>query len=275
MLAYVLVFALFDHWIIAGGFGPTMRFVLLSLLIASLIGWTVWKLVLPYFRQITPLYAARQIEHSQPELKNTLLTLVDLKRAGRPIPESIETALEKRSALNLSHMDVEQAVDRRVLMRLSYVLFALVVLTCGYVLFSPKKLSNSLWRAFLPTSSVTAATRTRIDDVEPGDVEVLARAQLTVTADLSGEVPEKVSLLFTTADRRFVDEPVAMRQQDEGLRRFAGVITGENGAGILQSLTYRVVAGDAQSDTYAVTVKQPPSATVQGRDVRVPQLHGA
>ena len=91
---------------------------------------------------------------------------------------------------------------------------------------------------------------------------MLARAQLEVTADLSGEMPDEVTLLYSTSDKRLVDEPIAMREVDEGLRQYRGIITGENGRGILQNLTYRVVAGDATSPTYSVTVKQPPSASI-------------
>ncbi len=147
-------------------------------------------------------------------------------------------------------------------MRLSYGLLALVVATSLYTIFSPKKLSNSLWRALLPTSDVLVDTRTRIDRVDPGSVEVLARAQLPVSVDLSGELPENVSLLFTTVDHRFVDEPLAMREAEDGLHRYRAILTGENGRGILQNLSYRVRAGDAESQTFQVTVKQPPTATV-------------
>ncbi|MCA9111544.1 MAG: hypothetical protein KDA52_16445, partial [Planctomycetaceae bacterium] len=262
VLTYVLIFAVFDHWIVDGGFSRGMRLALLALLVTGLTGWCMWKLVLPYFRNVSALYAAKEIELAEPAFRSTLVTLVDLKRAGREVSPEIRAVLEKRAGLGLTHMDVEHAVDRRPLMRLSYVLLGLVVITCLYTVFSPKKLSNSLWRALLPTASVAVDTRTEIVRVQPGDVEVLARSQLEVTADLSGEIPDEVTLLYSTIDNRLVDEPITMREMREGLRQYRGIISGENGRGILQSLTYRVVAGDATSPTYNVTVKQPPSATV-------------
>ncbi len=262
VLAYLLVFAVFDHWVIEGGFGRSTRIVLLSLLLTGLSGWFVWKLAIPYFKRITALYAANQIEETEPEFHSTLLTLVDLKQAGRPVSPEIRAALEKRAGLGLTHMDVEHAVDRRLLMRLSYVLLGLVVITCLYTILSPKKLSNSLWRSLLPTAAVAVDTRTRIDRVEPGDANVLARSQLAVTTELSGEMPDEVTLLYSTADRRLVDEPITMRETDDGIRQFRGVISGENGRGILQNLTYHIAAGDARSETFTVTVSQPPSAAV-------------
>src|SRR5690606_37683286 len=72
MLAYVLVFAVFDHWVIAGGFGRGTRILLLSLLLSGLVVWCVWKIVRPYFRQVTRLYAAREIEETEPGFHSSL-----------------------------------------------------------------------------------------------------------------------------------------------------------------------------------------------------------
>ena len=103
---------------------------------------------------------------------------------------------------------------------------------------------------------------------------MLVRSDLQVTVDLSGEIPEEVSLLYTTSDRRFVDEPIAMRDTGEGINRFRALITGENGRGILQGFTYRVVAGDAESDVYAVQVIQPPTAMVEQVEYDYPDYMG-
>ncbi|MBX3438262.1 MAG: hypothetical protein KF861_12280, partial [Planctomycetaceae bacterium] len=274
LLAYVLVFAVFDHWVIEGGFSRGLRIGLLGLLLVGLGAWFTWKLAIPYFRRISALYAAREIELAEPAFRSTLLTLVDLKKAGRTVAPEIRAVLERRVGLGLTHMNVEQAVDRRLLMRLSYVLLALVVATCLYAVLSPKKLSNSLWRSLLPTASVAVDTRTRIDRVQPGDTDVLARAQLPVTVELSGVMPPEVTLHYSTADRQLVDEPITLRETEDGVRQYRGVITGENGRGILQNLTYYIVAGDARSDTFRITVSQPPSATVDEVAYEYPRYMG-
>ncbi len=146
VLLYLLMFAIFDHWVIDGGFGRGTRLILLFLLVLLLTAWCTWKLVVPYLRRVTALYAAREIESADPEFQNMLLTLVDLQRSGREVPEQIKSALEKRAARSLSRINVDDAVDRRLLMQLSYVLLGLVVATSLYTVLSPKKLSNSLWR---------------------------------------------------------------------------------------------------------------------------------
>lgn len=260
--SYLLVFVVVDQWVTAAGVGYWPRVIALTLLISFVVGWSVWKIALPYLRRVSALFAAREIEHAQPDLKSSLLTLIDLKQAGRAVPAHIVSAMEKRAATKLSGTDIEHAVDRRMLMRLSYALLAVVAVMCLYTVLSPKPISASVLRALLPSSTLSVSTRTRIDAVDPGDAEVLARSQLEVTVDLSGEIPESATLLFTTADRSFVDEPIVLRDTGDGLHRFRGVLAGPNGRGLLENLTYHVTAGDAESREYRVTVKQAPYATV-------------
>ena len=269
VVGYLLLFAIVDHWLIPGGFGHTARFVMVGGLLAVTAGWLTWRVILPYLKQVSGLYAAQMIESTEPGLKSSLLNLVDLRRGGREIPQEIRGSLEKRAAQALSNMDVDQAVDRRPLMRAAYVLLGLVVFACLYSVISPKKISFA--RAFLPPVKVRPDTRTVILDLHTDppltrtherEVDVLARTQLEVVVDLSGQVPDEVILRYTTADRKFVDEPVSMRRVEEGLKQYRGILNGENGRGILQNTTFRVIAGDAESEEYTVLVNQPPSATV-------------
>lgn len=261
-LTYLFVFVLLDHWVIEGGFSRTARGVMLGVLGVASLSWLAWKVVLPYLRQVNSLFAARTIERFEPTLKSSLLNLVDLQQAQRPIPEEVRTSLEKRAAVTLAHIDVEQTVDRRPLMWSAYALLAIVVLSCLYALMSPKRISNSLWRAVLPTADVSVPTQTEIREVTPGNAEVPAGTRLEIVAELGGQIPDEVMLHYTTADRRFVEEPVIMRDTDEGRRKYRCVLSGENGRGLLQATEYHIVAGDAHTQTFQVAVVQPPSAKV-------------
>ncbi|VAX40658.1 hypothetical protein MNBD_PLANCTO02-2118, partial [hydrothermal vent metagenome] len=122
---------------------------------------------------------------------------------------------------------------------------------------------SSLHAALLPAGERSYATRTQIREVRPGDVEVLARTTLEVTTFLHGETPDEVMLHYTTEDKKFVDEPIEMRLKSEETKEYRCILSGENGRGLLQNMTYRIVAGDAQSNSFHITVKHPPSATVQ------------
>lgn len=261
-LSYLLVFVIFDQWVVPGGFGIGLRWVLLSTLLILTTAWLGWKVGIPYLRSVNRLFAAREIEKADPELKSNLLNLVDLRTSGRPVDPAILRALEKNAAVGLQKVDVAQAIDHRPLMRMAYVLLAVVVMFCLYALLSPKKISTSIWRSLMPASNVGVSTRTEIVNVQPGDQTVLAGVKIPVSADIAGEIPEKVWLHFTTADGKFRDEPVELRTDGEGPTRFKGILLGENGLGVLQDLRYVIRAGDAVSDEYLINVKQPPSANV-------------
>jgi len=259
-LGYLLTFVVLDQWVVPGGFGIGLRWTLLLTLLVATAAWLVWKVGRPYIRSVNRLFAAHEIEKSEPGLKSNLLNLVDLRAAGREIDPSVLRALERHAAVQLQQIDVTQAIDHRPLMRTAYVLLAVVVMFCLYALISPKKISKSIWRGLLPAANVDVATRTEILSVEPGDTTVLARESVEVIVDLVGVIPERAEVLFTTVDGKFQNEPVPLTP-DEAKTRFRGWLRGENGQGLLQDLTYVVRANDAVSKTYRITVEQPPSAT--------------
>lgn len=268
---YLLAFVVADQWLIEGGVAYGPRLIMLAGVGAFLCGWTIGKIVLPYWKRVTSLYAARELEQSQPDLKSSLLTLVDLKQAQRDVSPQILSAMEKRAALQLSEIDVDDAVDRRPLMRLAVALLAVVVALCLYTILSPKPIGASILRALVPIADVGVATRTRILGVDPGEARILARSQLEVTVDVGGEIPPEATLLYSTQDHSLVDEPVVLRDTGEGLNRFRGTLSGPNGRGLLQDFTYRITAGDAVSETYSVSVSQAPYATIESVTYTYPQ----
>ena len=256
-LGYLLVFVVCDQWLVPGGFGIGLRWTLLSTLLVLTAAWLVWKVGMPYLRSVNRLYAANEIEKADPDLKSNLLNLIDLRASGRDVDPSILRALEKNAAMGLQRVDVAQAIDHRPLMRMAYILLAVVLVFCFYALLTPKKISNSIWRSLFPLSAVEVATQTEIVNVLPGNATILMRQTVQFSADISGNVPDKVWLLYTTADGKFRDEPVELRTDGDGPTRFKG-----NVPNVMQDLTYVVRAGDAVSKSYRITVDQPPSATV-------------
>ncbi|MFO1092991.1 MAG: hypothetical protein U0992_06720 [Planctomycetaceae bacterium] len=85
VVSYLLAFVIADQWLIDGGFSYWPRVGLLAGVAGFVCVWTTTKIVLPYWKRVTSLYAARELEQTQPQLKSSLLTLVDLKNAGRPV----------------------------------------------------------------------------------------------------------------------------------------------------------------------------------------------
>ena len=261
---YLLIVVVCDHWLVEGGLSTRIRFLLLVALVMTAGIIAVRRVFWPLIRRINPLYAARMIEQAEGRFQGNLVNWIDLKANGRNSEHSAAIrAIEKRAAVGLDRMDVDTAVDRRPLLRAAYALLGVVVVSAMYVAFSPKDPFSSVHRALLPLSAVGVPTETTISDITPGSVDVPARSQVTVEADLRGKSVEKVQVLLTTADHKFVDHPVEMRRIESGLPRFRGILNGENGRGLLQDHEYRIVAGDAESPTFRIRVIQPPSALVE------------
>jgi hypothetical protein len=68
-------------------------------------------------------------------------------------------------------------------------------------------------------------------------------------------------VLYTTADKRYVDEPLQMRATEDE-NRFQVLMIGDGDRGVRQDIKYRIVAGDASSEEYLISVDQPPTSQV-------------
>jgi hypothetical protein len=273
VLGYLLLFIVADQWLFPRGVPVAIRWIGLLAWGAAVGGWVALRLGLPLSRKVSGLFAAKQVEQAEPELRSNLLNWVDLQRAGRPVDPTVLRAIERQAAVQLSKMDVTDAVDHRPLLRSGYLLLGVVLFGCLYAVLSPKPLGPTLARV-IPFTDVAPPTRTVIRDVQPGDARVLARTPLAITVDLAGVIPERVELRYTTADRKFRDEPLPLQPEGTAGTRFRGILSGESGQGLLQDLSYHIVAGDALSPTYRVTVDQPPSATIRELRITPPPYTG-
>ena len=290
VLSYLLLFVVADHWL-GMDFLPSIARSAIGLsIVIGAIAWAAWRIGLPHRRQINRLFVAREIETHESALEGNLLNLVDLQQAERSIDRPVMRSIEKRAAVGLSQTDVDGTVDRRPLMRSAYTLLGLVVTACLYTLLTfslgLKPIGPSLLRAFGATA--TSPTRIQFESVE---IQI-ADGDTFVTADTSPQVParfqpriratlnkaleehEHVTLFYTTADQRFVDEPLEMRPVDGSQLRifpeYLLTLIGENDRGLLQDLSFRLEAGDAVTDTYTIHVSTAPSATVDTVDHKFP-----
>ena len=175
LVGYVLTFTLLDHWVIDGGFGAWTRAILLAVILI-LCGAILFRYVVrPWFRRIHPLYAARMLDRSSEEIQGSLLALVDLQAAGYKSDGAIHRTLEKRAAVSLAGVHVDEAIDRRLLTRMGTGLFMITLITCVYAVLSPK--SISLLRPFT-LAKTSVATRTVIEAVRPGNAFVPAGSHI-------------------------------------------------------------------------------------------------
>jgi collagen type III alpha len=278
----VLVFLLFasamEHWVVPGGWN---RFGRAALFVVMLVGmvWYSWRTFWPLLsRPINPAYAAQLIERSSPSLKNSLLNFLLLRNRRQQLSQKVYQAIEQQAAQGLSRVSVDSVVDRSVVLRLGYVLAAVVAICALYRVLSPKNLTASMQRVVMPWSSTAAPSRVEILSVTPGDTEIARGESLEVAAEVMGlREGEAVRIRYSTLDKQAVDREVVLNGM-EGSARFQGrlpdrFLAGENG-GVQQDLEYWVEAGDARSQKYRVTVFARPTLVVEKIRYQFPHYTG-
>ncbi len=277
-LAFLLVAAVVEHWLMPGGFSMLERFLLFGVL-AGGVGYFSYRRLWPLcVHAINPVYAAQTIEQSSPSLKNSLVNLLLFRQRRADISDAVFETLEEHAAKQLTHVPVDAAVDRTHLIRLGYILVAVAGLAGLYKVFSPKDPLIAAERVLMPWADIVPASRVAITDVTPGAVTIALGEFVDVSAEVRGiSESDPVVLRYTTADGQAVNKSISMVPTDGGLRfkcRLPDTISGSTAAGISQNLRYHLEAGDARSHEYAVKVVAAPSILVKRVDYEYPKYTG-
>jgi hypothetical protein len=269
-LACLAVMVVADHWLVYGGLGFRGRLTALVVLLAG-IGALLATVLLPLLlRRVNPLYAAATIERSRPGLKNSLINLLQLRSKHDDLPPVVYHAVEVRAAQDLSASPAESAVDRSRIVKLGYVLLAVVVCATAYKLFSPKDPVRSVERVLAPWADISPPTRVQIEEVQPGAAEAFYDDRLKVSARVEGlQADEPVTLFYTTVDGQVIEHPVRMIEPDAGSRFTVELPDGSTG--LQQDLDYYLKAGDATSAKFHVRVVTVPSIAVDRVEYKYPE----
>ena len=267
VLSYLLTMAMLEHWVVPGGLSPVVRAMLLIVLVAGVLAYA-WRYFWPLISQpINPVYAAQTIEQGSPTLKNSLLNLLLLRGRRRQISRQVFQAIEHQAAQRLSQAPIDAAVDRSAILRLGYVLVAVVALCTLYRILSPKDPLTSAGRVLMPWAEIPVPSRVQILDVQPGDASVARGEQLAISAEILGQfADEPVRVVYSQSDGQVVDQEILMAADPEGLRyecRLPGRIGFGSTGGVKSDLTYHIEAGDARSSEYEVSVFSQPTLVVE------------
>lgn len=260
VVSILLVLAIIDHWIVS--FPTWARWLAMVSLLAG-VAWYVARVVVPLvFGRISSVYAARTIEQSEPSLKNSLINFLMFRSDRAGLRTSIYQAIRHQAASDLSHLQVDTAVDRGGLIKIGYVLAGVLALFAAYTILSPKSTFQSANRVIAPWADTAAPSRVRIEEVRPGNKEVYHGEPVTVSADCYDVRPdEPVTLFYSTLDDRLTGESMAMQPGEAGLR-YRGLLSPDD-EGIQQDLVYWIEAGDARSPAYRLTVLPAPTILVE------------
>ncbi len=259
-LGFLLMLAITDAWIFP--LSVTARVIALILIVGVSLLYlfrSIWPLVT---RRINPMFAAKMLEEGQQDLNNSLVNFLSFRDAPSLARRRIFEAMANRAAVDLSSVSIESTIDRAKLIRFGYLLVALVAVCAGYMIFSPKNPLATVARIVAPLADVPPPARVEIVTIEPGNLEVTFGQSVEVTAEVKGlSSNEEVELIFTTADRQHVDQTIPMTwDQNRGVHT-ALLTTGPSG--IEHSLVYQVLAGDARSRQFTVTLRQSPTASIE------------
>jgi hypothetical protein len=267
VLLYLLLLAVVDHWLLPlGALGRWLA--LLSLLGCS--GAYAYRYVLPLLlHTIHPLYAARTIERGTPTLKNSLLNFLFFRGQPATVAPAVYETLERSAADDLTKVSIDNSIDRTNLIRVMYVLAAVLAVGALYKVLSPKDPFQTVSRVLLPWSDVAPPTRVEILEVQPGNKTATFGATVRITARLRGaSSTDRVLLIYSSADQQVVDREIVMQPSGDGLHFEADLPPGDEG--LQQDLGYRVQAGDAMSPIFRLELTAQPMIFVQRLDYQFP-----
>ncbi len=273
VLLYLLAAALVDHWLIAGGLGVRGRLWFWLGLLAAVGVYFVWRLLPMLLGRINPIFAAAAIEQSQPSLKNSLVNFLLLRGRRQEVAPPVYQAMEHRAAVDLAHVEVGAAVDQTHLIRLGYVLAAVVAVFGLYLALSPKNPIRSAARVLWPWSGVAAPTRVSISNVRPGHAAAFVGESVGISAEVAGlDDDEQPLLIYSTADEQTVDQSIPMTRPAGAYRYECRLPPGK--LGLQQDYFYSVAAGDSRSERYRITVQAAPTIDVDKVTYHYPAYTG-
>ncbi len=278
----VLLFLLFaivvEHWVVPGGLPSSVRAVLFLILASSVAFFVVRRLWPLCVRGINPVYAAHAIEQGSPTLKNGLVNLLLFRQRRTEISDAVYHTLEEQAAHGLTRVPVDTTVDRTELIRLGYLLIAIVAVAAGYKVLSPKDPLVAAERVLMPWADIVPASRVTISEIKPGTETVSQGEPVDVSAAVHGLTEnDTVTLRYTTEDGQIVSRGIPMKASPDGLQfiaRLADDAERGTNAGVTRNLRYRIEAGDARSLEYALTVVPAATIVIERVDYHYPAYTG-
>lgn len=232
--------------------------------VGAFAGTAYLTIVSPLRKKINPLYAAKQVESTIEDAKNSVTGYVDAQQKGT-LNATVKAALASRAAKSVAGADVNKAVDHRSLVYLGGVAVVLfLTLVVLFFVFRPAQFGSLVGRTFAPFTSGDIKTQTQIELTKPNPPEptVTDGQTVTVSVHISGKVPrtdapDRVRLMVrhNPADPNYTE--VTMPNGDTS-RDFEVRVPNHL---VQNGFWYKVAAGDAETPEYKVTVRSLPLFT--------------
>jgi hypothetical protein len=228
--------------------GVWLGFVLTML---AALGFVLVRYVFfPMARPITDEMVARHLEEARPDLDNRIINavLLDGEQFDDSLADRMVTSQLERTAQQVRTAGADQAEDTRGLLRYgpAAVVVTVVLATCW--MLSPERIGLA-WKRFVsPYARVARETLVHLR-VEPGDTTCLQGSTLKVEAIVSGALPDSATIHWLADGGRKGSDQMP----------FVGSGFAYEFTNVQKGFTYRVEAGDAESEQYTVTICSRPA----------------
>jgi len=232
------------------------------------IGLAVWRVLLPWFKQVNDEQVALYLEEHEPSLQAAILGAVEAERArrdGTPLSPGILDGLVRKAVEKARRIEDGKNVDQPALVKSSGVLAFVSVFALGLLLFGPASVQRGA-SSLLPTASAAELNPYSIA-VEPGDVTVARGSDQFVRARLQGFGADDVSLF-----RRGRELDV--------LQQLTMIPTGNPGEfellllGLEDGLDYFIESDGVRSPTYTIEVVDLPYVETMSHEYHWPAYTG-
>jgi collagen type III alpha len=218
---------------------------IVALFVLGAAGYIYWALFRPSRRKINPFYAARKVEQTIADAKNSVVNFVDLKD-DESVPASVKTAIGAKAAKDLKQVDLNQAIQKRQILWLGGVA-AVFFLAALVVVFLPP-------------------TRTSMELLRPkeGNDSVLQGVDFRIEVELKGRIPKKgdpdvarARIWYNPEDPdNYEERPLEI---DETQKNVYGVTIPAKQ--VRNGFHYKLLAGNVQTPAYEVKLRIIPQFT--------------
>ena len=258
-LLLLLVAAVGEHWLVPGGFGTNERMAFWAV---AVIGGGVYfaRNIFPLLLQpVNALYAADELEREAPELKNSLVNLLQI-REDEYTTKTVKKTIERQAAQRLAGAK-PQGVDQTSLIHVGYALLTVLAIIAVYIVLSPKDFFTTAGRVISPWSELAAPSRVKIESLKPGDTTLAQGDQLEVSLSILGlHENEQAEIVYSSDDGRIVERRLALIPSSKSSIGYTIQIPGTNEPlGLQSSIRYRIEAGDARTRNYQAEVLTTPA----------------
>jgi len=257
-LAYALVMVLADRLLALPAMARQGAFALYA--VVGIVYLSV-VLIRPLSRRINPYYAARRLEDTLPEAKNSVVNWLDLR--GENVAPAFRSAIGYRAAKDLAEADLDQAISTRRTAWLGWGSFGLFLGLLVLFVLGPRQFFSLIHRAFAPFVEASIASRTTITLMQPegGNITIAVGRAVAFAVWVDGKVPDPkrpdaLRLLYRYAPGE--------GYQDKLLERDASSnqwVTSLAAADVHTGFWYKIAGGDTQTPEYRVQVRSSPLLT--------------